>query len=69
MLYGKKLARTIVGIWQKHADNLSGNTRKETSAPISQILDTFLHSRTECEQEVFATRVTRASVAQNHHLC
>ena len=47
MLYGKNLARTFEGIWQEHAENLSGNTVKETSAPISQTLDTFLHSMTE----------------------
>ena len=47
MLYGKNLARTLKGICQEHPENLSGNTGKETSTPISQTLDTFLHSRTK----------------------
>ena len=42
-----RTSRALEGMWQEHAENLSGNTEKETSAPISQTLDTFLHSRTK----------------------
>ena len=41
------MARILEGMWQEHVENLSDNTGKETSAPISQTLDAFLHSRTK----------------------
>ena len=47
MLYGKNLVRTLEVMWQEHGESLSVNTGKETSAQISQTLDSFLHSGTE----------------------